>query len=229
MPRPLYIILLVVASFALGYFVAKIEDLGAIRRAYQAAARQQAPVETSPEILTVDVGTGHLPALGAADARVTIIEYADFKCPFCAYFFQDTLPEIKRQYIDTGKARLYFRHFAFLGPESIQAAQAAECANEAGKFWAYHDLLFAQQGGNDRRPFTRENLVGFAEGIGIDAGPFADCLQSERYREIVEQDLNDGDAAGIDGTPAIIVNGRMIVGAEPFPVWQMVIEEALNK
>ena len=94
-----------------------------------------------------DVAKGQLPVLGKSDAKLTIIEFSDFQCPFCERFYLDTLPQLKKDYIDTGKVQLAFRHFpiASIHPNAKTAHEAAECANEQGKFWEYHDLLFQTQ------------------------------------------------------------------------------------
>jgi protein-disulfide isomerase len=95
----------------------------------------------------INVAKGHLPVLGNEKAKITIVEFSDFQCPFCERFFIDTLPQLKKEYLDTGKAQLTFRHFPLtsIHPNAQKAHEASECANEQGKFWEYHDLLFQTQ------------------------------------------------------------------------------------
>lgn len=106
----------------------------------------------------LDVAKGHLPVLGKEDATITIVEFSDFQCPFCERFFVDTLPELKKNYIDTGKAQLTFRHFPLtsIHPNAETAHRASECANEQGKFWEYHDLLFQNQSAWSDLPLTEQ-------------------------------------------------------------------------
>lgn len=164
---------------------------------------------------------------GLATAPVTIIEYADLQCPNCALFARTTEREIERRYIETGKVRLEFRHFPFLGKESERAAEALECAGEQGKFWQYHDALFAAQAGENRGAFSDKNLRAIADRSGLDGAALAACLDSGRYRGRVQADKLAGEAVGVQGTPTFFVNGRMIVGAQPFAVFQAAIEQAL--
>ncbi len=164
---------------------------------------------------------------GLATAPVTIVEYADLQCPNCALFARTTEREIERQYIETGKVRLEFRHFPFLGQESERAAEALECAGEQGKFWQYHDALFAAQAGENRGAFSDKNLRAIADRAGLDGAALAACLDSGRYRDRVQADKLAGEAAGVQGTPTFFINGRMVVGAQPFSVFQSVIEQAL--
>jgi protein-disulfide isomerase len=164
---------------------------------------------------------------GLATAPVTIIEYADLQCPNCAMFARTTEREIERQYIETGKVRLEFRHFPFLGKESWRAAEALECAGEQGKFWQYRDALYAAQAGENRGAFSDKNLRAIADRAGLDGAALATCLDSGRYRDRVQADKLAGEAAGVEGTPTFFINGRKVVGAYPFSVFQAVIEQAL--
>lgn len=104
------------------------------------------------------IDSGKLPALGKDDAPVTIVEFADFQCPFCERFYNNVKKGIEDEYVKTGKVKFYFRNYAFLGPESITAAQGAYCANEQGKFWQYHNFLFENQGPENSGTFSKENL-----------------------------------------------------------------------
>ncbi|MBI2640627.1 MAG: thioredoxin domain-containing protein [Candidatus Sungbacteria bacterium] len=187
-----------------------------------------AAVGASPNIVPADLA-GSAPYLGNPDAPVTLIEFGDFQCPFCGRFFHTTEPQIIEQYVKTGKARFVYRDFAFLGPESEWAAMAAECANEQGKFWQYHDYLYNNQRGENEGAFSKENLKAFARAIGLSEAQFGSCLDSDKYLEAVRRDTDDGRSAGVNGTPATFVNGRLIQGAVPFAQFQKIIEEELNK
>ena len=171
----------------------------------------------------VSVGSG--PSLGSASAPITIIEFSDFQCSFCKKFWAETLPKLKEAYINTGKARFGYRHFAILGKHSEQAALASECAAEQGKFWEYHDQLFKNQGG---LAFTEAKLKQYARDIGLNADAFGTCLGTGKYREKVERETAAAANLGGRGTPFFIVNQRLLVGAQPFGVFQKMIDEELK-
>jgi protein-disulfide isomerase len=171
----------------------------------------------------LSVGSG--PILGSASAPVTIIEFSDFQCSFCKRFWADTLPKLKEVYIDQGKVRFIYRHFAILGKHSEQASQAAECAAEHGKFWEYHDQLFKNQGG---LAFTEARLRQYALDIGLNAGAFSTCLGSGKHKDKVERETTAAAYLGARGTPFFIVNQRHLVGAQPFDVFRKVIDEELE-
>jgi protein-disulfide isomerase len=171
----------------------------------------------------VSVGSG--PSLGSPSAPVTIIEFSDFQCSFCKRFWAETLPKLKEAYINTGKARFSYRHFAILGKHSEQAALASECAAEQGKFWEYHDQLFKNQGG---LAFTEAKLKQYASDIGLNLGIFGTCLGTGKYREKVERETEAAANLGGRGTPLFIVSQRPLVGAQPYSVFQKMIDEELK-
>ena len=171
----------------------------------------------------VSVGSG--PSLGSASAPITIIEFSDFQCSFCRKFWLETLPKLKEAYINTGKAQFSYRHFAILGKHSEQAALASECAAEQRKFWEYHDQLFKNQGG---LAFTESRLKQYARDIGLDVGVFGTCLETGKYRQKVERETEAAANLGGRGTPLFIVNQRPLVGAQPYSVFQKIIDEELK-
>lgn len=177
----------------------------------------------------VDVAVGHLPAKGKNDAKVTIIEFADFQCPFCEKFFTDTEKSIVKDYVDTGKAKFIFRQYAFLGQESTWAAEAAECANEQNKFWEYHDYLYTHQAQENSGAFAKDKLEGFASTLGLNADQFKSCLESDKYAQKVKDDLADGQKAGVNGTPATFINGQLVSGAAPYTSFKTLIDSELAK
>ncbi len=162
---------------------------------------------------------------GSAEAPVTIVEYSDFQCPFCVRYFNETYPQIKEQYVDTGQVRYIFRHFPLqFHSEAGPAAQAAECAGEQGKFWEMHDALFESQSewaGNAEAPARFADL---AEELGMGRAEFQACLSSDKYAAKVQEDLQAGIADGVDGTPAFRINGVALSGAQPFAAFQQQIE-----
>ena len=168
---------------------------------------------------------GPEPTLGSATAPVTIIKFSDFQCSYCKRFWADTLPQLKEAYIDKGKVRFIYRHFAILGKHSEQAAQAAECAAEAGKFWEYHDQLFKNQGA---LAFTETKLKQYAGAIGLDAEALGACLKAGKYQGKVDRDTAAAARLGGRGTPFFVVNQRFLVGAQPYAVFEKMIEEELK-
>lgn len=132
-------------------------------------------------------------------------------------------------YAESGKVRFEYKHFAFIGPESTQAALASECANEQGKFWEYHDLLFANQNGENQGAFRNSVLQRLAEELGLDVDQFSSCLSSAKYRSKIEQDRVEGTQKGVQSTPTIFINGQKYEGALPFQEMQKLIEAELAK
>ena len=170
--------------------------------------------------------------LGAADAKVTIIEFGDYQCPFCRQFWKETLPRLKKEYIDTGRVRLIFRDFPQeVHPEAMATAVAAECAGDQGKYFEFHDKVFLEQDrrGRDVVRYRAADLKRWAVDIGLDPAPFNQCLDGGRHKDEVTQDFRDGSDVGITGTPIFFVNGRVLAGAHPFATFQKVIEEELKK
>jgi protein-disulfide isomerase len=165
------------------------------------------------------------PSKGSPDAPVTLVEFSDFQCTYCRKFWQETLPLIDERYIRTGKVRFVYRHLALLGPPSVQAAMAAECAHEQGKFWSYHDRLFSSVG---LFAFTTGNLKRYAEELRLDAGQFNACLDAERPREKVEKETIIGRMIGMTGTPGFLINGGRLIGAQPYEVFEEIVEGMLK-
>src|SRR3972149_4035473 len=166
--------------------------------------------------------------IGNPNAPVTIIEFADFQCPFCGRFFAQTKPQIDEAYIQSGKVRLGYWNFAFLGDESTWAAEAAECAADQDKFWEYHDKLYASQSGENQGAFNKDNLKKFAEELDLDTQTFNECLDSGKYTSLIQDDTNTSSALGVQSTPTFLINGQAVVGAQPFEVFQQTIESLLK-
>ena len=167
--------------------------------------------------------------MGDPNAPVKIIEYADFQCPFCVRYWQDTEPQIISAYVATGKVFYEYRSVgAFLGPDSASAAEAAYCAGDQGKFWEYHDLLFANWTGENVGDFAPAKLRQYASAAGLDLNKFDDCLSRGLHADQVQQDVTDAQADGVRATPSFLVNGKLLEGAQPFDVFQQAIGAALK-
>lgn len=181
----------------------------------------------------VDVDEGHLPLLGNKDAKVTVVEFSDFQCPFCEQLFTESLGQIKKDYVDTGKIKFAYRHYPLtdLHPNAQKAAEASECANEQGNFWDYHDQLFQNQAdweGLDSAG-ALEKFVEYANTLGLNGESLRQCVTSGSMAANVKKDLDAGDKAGVDGTPATFINGMLISGAVPYEDIKAEIEKALAK
>jgi protein-disulfide isomerase len=131
-------------------------------------------------------------------------------------------------YVQAGLVRVGYQHFAFLGQESQWSAEASECASEQDAFWDYHDLLFSRQAGENRGAFNQDNLKQFAADLGLNTQAFNACLDSGKYASLVRSETLGAQSIGVTGTPAFMINGRPLVGAQPFEVFQQVIEAELE-
>ena len=180
----------------------------------------------------VEVSADDDPVLGSANAKVTVIEFSDFQCPYCRKLWRETLPLLKRDYIDKGLAKLVYRDFPLpqIHPSAEIAAEAGECAHEQGKFWEMHDKIFAEQDkqGENTVTFSQNDLKKWAGEIGIDISSFNACLVSGKYREEIAKDEQAGIAAGVGGTPGTFVNGKLINGAQLYEIFKQAIDEALR-
>lgn len=233
---PLLVFFLVVLAFAFGMLTQKVQYLQG-NGSNQPVLGTSDTTQTGNAIPTplpakVDVKPGTLALLGESNAKVTIVEFSDFQCPFCRRFFIDTFPQIKSEYIDSGKVKLSYRHFPLsFHPAAQKSAEAAECANDQGKFWEFHDLIYEKQEaqGQGTIQYTTDDIKTWASELGIDTAVFNDCLDSGKYASKVSEDANAGAKAGVDGTPGFFVNGKRIIGAQPFSVFKAAIDEELSK
>lgn len=222
------VILLVVSSYFLGVFSTQLKDLQN-GQAVQGVAQAAAPA-VSPTPAKVNVGLGFYPIEGNKNAKVTLVEFGDLRCPFCDQWYNNVQSQLMKDYVDTGKVRFAFRNYAFLGPSSTVAANAVACANEQGKFWPMEAYLYKNQPPEtDTSMYTVANLSQIAGTMGMDATQFQSCLSSNKYSSQVSQDLADGQKAGVTGTPTIFIDGIPIVGAQPYSAFKTIIDQELAK
>jgi len=161
------------------------------------------------------------PALGPADAPVTIVEFSDFNCPYCRRFQAETFPALMAAYPD--QIRFVYRDFPITSAESIVAAQAANCAGRQGAYWEYHDALLKGDLGLSEPAYEV-----YANRLKLDADALAACIASGEERPEVEADAHDGAALGVSGTPTFFINGIPLVGAQPLAQFRSVIDGELN-
>ncbi|MDX2169717.1 MAG: DsbA family protein [Deltaproteobacteria bacterium] len=195
------------------------KGMGERQNAYIAELKKKYPTKIALKAPTVDVAIADAPVKGPANAPITIIEFSDYECPFCKKV-EPTVQQVLKQYGD--KIRFAYRNYPLPFHQSARpAAVAALCANEQGKFWPYHDKLVAAS------DLSAANLQQMASDVGIDRKKFDECVKSEKFAAVIDADLKAGQEAGVNGTPAFFINGRMLDGAQPFEKFQEIIEEEL--
>jgi len=224
--------LLLVISLATGGFGLKGEDgTSQIIVKDQPSGQQEAQ---APSLLgTVNLEDAAIK--GNENAKLTIVEYSDFQCPFCGRFFSNTLPELKKNFIDTGKVKFAYKHFPLpFHTEADEAAESSECAKEQKKFWEMHDWIFTNsalwigKSGDS----LKQVFVDGASSVGLDASKFESCYDSGKYRSIVQQHAAEGNKDGVSGTPTFLIGNEedgytQVVGAQPYSVLEQVINAAL--
>ena len=193
------------------------------RMAYVKELRDKVGVQILLDPPRVQVSLGEDPVKGPASAPVTIVEFSDFQCPYCARV-TSTLKQVEEKYGD--KIRVVFRDFPLvqIHRDAAKAAEAGECAHEQGKFWEMHDRLFA-----DQSKLQVEALKQTASQLGLDAEKFNQCLDSSKYAAEVQKDVDEGARYGVNSTPAFFINGRLVVGAQPIEAFTQAIDEELAR
>jgi len=197
-------------------------------------AQAQAPSAPAPETqTTVSIDGGAMK--GDKNAKVTLVEFTDYQCPFCSRHFRDTYPQLDNDYVKTGKVRYVLREFPLesIHPNAYKASEAANCSGEQGKYWEMHDRLFSNQNN-----LGAQELPNHAKALGLDADKFKSCLDNGKFTAKVRKDLNDAQKYGVTGTPTFFVGLtdpkssdvkaiRKIVGAQTFAAFKDAIDTLL--
>ncbi|MBN1965427.1 MAG: DsbA family protein [Anaerolineae bacterium] len=231
----LYFIVTAIAFFVIGYGVAWFSfntaltaqnDLldTTVRQAVSEALSNidlnaVAGDESAQEPAILEVSVDDDPAIGPEDAPIVVVEFSDYRCPYCARFHEQTLYPLLEQY--EGQIRLVYRDFPVVGGE--QAALASECADDQGMFWEYHDLLFE----NQQSLSSESALVELASQLDLDIDEFTTCLTDSVHEPEIEGDFADAVSYGLRGTPSFFINGRLLVGAQPLSAFTAVIDDLL--
>ena len=168
-------------------------------------------------------------ALGDVDAPVVMLAYSEFQCPFCGKFARDTEPTLVEKYVEDGTLRIEWRDFPYLGPESRTAAEAGRAAAAQGKFWEFHDAMYAAQLPPNSGGLDEDYLAGVAQQVGLDVDRFRADLTSESAKQDIARDFTEGQAIGVTGTPAFVINGIPVIGAQPTEVFETTIEQAARE
>jgi protein-disulfide isomerase len=149
-------------------------------------------------------------SMGDPNALVKVEEFSDFQCPYCKLAAEKIEPGIVEKYVKTGKIYFTFVPYSFIGPESVAAAEAAYCAADQNLFWEYHDLVFANQAGENGGTFSERNLKSFARDLKLDTSAFNTCFDSGKYKDKVEQNVAYGSEKGVRGTPYFLVDDKLV-------------------
>ena len=172
-------------------------------------------------------------SIGDPNAPVKIEEYSDFQCPYCRVFHEETFPQILRDYVQTGLVYFTYRNFPIVDSrsatkESTNAAKASVCAGQQGKFFEFHDLLFANQTGENIGDFAERRLYAMADMVGLEADAFDACYRDSAAGDAVDQDKAAGLRAGVNSTPSFLINGVPFLGAQPYAEFQKAINTAME-
>ncbi len=201
-------------------------------RGMSSGKKTETSLRKNGENTRVEIDAGNAPSLGRHDAKIAIVEFADYQCPFCAVLHAGAEAAIIEEYVKKGKARFTFKQYPFLGDESARAASASKCAQEQGKFWEYHDALFERQtqsAEENAGVFSAENLKRIAGEVGLNIGMFEKCLASGKYTQAVLGEMEEGRQAGVMNTPTMFINGRKTEGALTFDAYKAIIEDELSR
>jgi protein-disulfide isomerase len=172
---------------------------------------QQPSQPVTPTVQEIDLEDD--PFLGDANASLVIVDFSDYQCPFCKKLYTDVFPQLKEDFIDTGKAKYVFKDFPLnIHPPAVFAHMAAECAGDQGKYWEMHALLFDKQSEWSKAEDVNATLIGYSTELGLNQALLSECLTSEKYREEVESDRDDAIGYGARGTPTLFINGKILRG-----------------
>ncbi len=191
--------------------------------------------ESGPPKITMETFLANgSPILGNPNAPVTLVEFGDYQCHFCNVFFHSTEDDILKNYVETGRVKMIFKDYNIIGPDSISASHGAHCAEDQGLFWEYHDILYSNWTGENNGWASSENLVKFAQEIGLDMDEWSECITNSSHSQTILASNEDAKTLGITGTPAFFVIGpdgkyTRISGAQPFEVFANIFEIELKK
>lgn len=232
MPEPrkspvLPIVVAVIAAIVLLFVViqgnGEESNEAAVRSA--PATESAAPAEAAEQLARRDPGDPM--ALGDVDAPVVMIAYSEFQCPFCGKFARDTEPTLVEKYVDSGILRIEWRDFPYLGSESMVAARGGRAAAAQDRFWEFEEAMYADQLPPNSGELNADYLTSVAEDIGLDVDEFREHLSDVAAGEaLVQKDFAEGQAIGVTGTPAFVINGVPVIGAQPIEVFEQTIEQA---
>lgn len=229
------ILSLIAVSFFGGYILGSHQKENVLQNLQFTDSQVTKGQQTTPSRVFVTAGDN--PMEGNKDATITMVEFSDFQCPFCGAFYSQTLPQIQKDYIDSGKVKLVFRDFPLVSihQNANAAALAAQCANEQGKFWEYHDMLFSSQRiwASMVTSNATDAFKQYAMDLGLDSETFNSCFDSLKYQDKINQNVQDGMKYSVSGTPTFFIGDDkkgyiQIVGAKPYLAFKQVIDQQLQ-
>jgi len=197
-------------------------------------------IETNSNILTEEKLPGKKlsdvffdnasPVMGDVNAPITLVEFGDYQCHFCNQHFHNTQHELIEKYVKTGLVKFLFKDFVIIGSDSISAALATHCANEQGKYWDYHDILYNNWNGENNGWASAENLWKFSTELNLDMEQMTKCMNEKKYISKIESSNSDAESLGLTGTPAFFIidqnnNAVKISGAQPINVFEKIFNE----
>lgn len=173
------------------------------------------------------------PVLGNPNAPITLVEFGDYQCHFCNVFFHNTEDSILKNFIETGKVKMFFKDFTIIGSDSVTAAHGAHCADDQGKFWEYHDILYNNWEGENNGWASSDNLLRFAQDVGLDVDIWSECMINSEHSQIILASNNDAKALGLTGTPSFFVIGQdnkvtKLFGAQPYSQFERIFNSLLE-
>jgi protein-disulfide isomerase len=188
----------------------------------QAAAAQAAGTQTEPTYTRYDIPTEGFPSLGPENAPITLVEFSDYQCPYCKRWHDEVYQQLLAAY--PGQIRFVYRQFPLtsIHPDAMSAAIASLCAEDQDSFWQFHDKLFSNEYGLGRDAFTK-----YAADLGLNTSAFETCLDSGKFDDFIQQDMDFSLNLGIRSTPTFFVNGLAVVGAQPIDAFKQVIDKEL--
>jgi len=231
------IVIVAALAFYFGYSVANLYPLTGRLQANteQPSGGTQAAQPTQPNQPIKFSIPDFAPYRGSSNAKINMVEFGDYQCPFCERHFSQTEPQIKQNYIDTGKVKYFFLDFAFLGPDSQTLGEGAWCANDQGLYYDYYDYIYSHQGQENSGWATPEKVKTMVKNIaGLNSQQFDSCLDSGKYTQRVKQNTQLGQNSGIDGTPGFLIGNdkigyTLIRGAYPYASFQQILDAALRQ
>jgi protein-disulfide isomerase len=219
---------LVVLAFAVGILVGYVAwgRGSTVTAAAPAAAAQQQPsgqvATQEPQFTRYDIPTEGYPSLGPDDAKIVIVEFSDFQCPYCRRFHEDTYQALLKAY--PGQIRFVYRNLPLpptMHPDAMSAAIASLCANDQNVYWDYHDKLFSSESLNEA------TYIQYATDLGLNVEEFTACLSSGKHDEFIKQDTDFSTKLGVQSTPTFFINGLALIGAQPLSSFQQLIDKEL--
>lgn len=228
-------------SLAIGAAISAITLIVVFFAVENIETEKELPIESAPSIEEagppkVTMSTfleNSSPILGDPNAPITLVEFGDYQCHFCNVFFHNTEKDIVKNYVETGKVKMIFKDFTIIGPDSINAAHGAHCANDQGLFWEYHDVLYDNWTGENNGWASSENLLQFAQQIGLDIDEWSQCMIDSEHSEIIAASNQDARSLGLTGTPSFFVidsenNVTKLFGAQPYEQFQRIFDSSLK-